>query len=628
MCGICGVIYFNGEQADKKVVEAMRDCLIHRGPDDSGTYVDGCVGFGHRRLSIIDLSDKARQPMSNEDGSVWISYNGELYNHLELRSELESVGHTYSTDSDTETIVHLYEEFGGGCVEKMNGMFSFAVWDANEKTLFIARDRLGIKPLYYLADDEKFLFASELKALLAHPGIERRVDLSAVNNYLTYGYVGSPQTIFEGIRKLPPGHTLTVREKEVSTRRYWSITYPEKPYGDESYHLGRIRELIKKSVERRLMSDVPLGAFLSGGIDSSIIVALMSEVSDNVKTFSVGFTDSSFNELEYAKLIAEKFGTDHHEFVVEMDAIELLPKLVNFYDEPFADSSAIPTYIVSQIARKNVTVCLSGDGGDELFAGYDRYAGCKVARVYEKVPKLLRDGVSFFVNKLPASTSNKSVFRASQRFTGAVDLQEEERYGDWITIFNEEGRRELLNPESGEKIDSTGYIKKFYRECSAKDFIAKTMYVDVKTYLPEDLLVKVDRASMAHSLEVRVPFLDHELVEYSQTIPVSMKFPGLKLKHLLKKSVKDIIPKNILHRKKHGFGVPVGAWFKKELKSIAYDTLLEKGSPTREYFKAKYVEKILNDHVHGRAEHSHRIWALLFFDLWCRKYVRDEEIRL
>ncbi|MFH1787847.1 MAG: asparagine synthase (glutamine-hydrolyzing) [Candidatus Altiarchaeota archaeon] len=631
MCGICGVMYFDGGVPERKTVEEMRDCLTHRGPDDCGTMIDGPVGLGHRRLSIIDLSERGRQPMVNEDGSVWITYNGELYNHLVLREKLESLGHRYATDSDTETILHLYEEYGGDCVKLMNGMFAFAVWDSKKKTLFLARDRLGIKPLYYLADEKKFLFASEAKGILAHPDVEKKIDFKSLNNYLTYGYVGSPDTIFTCMSKLPPAHTLTVRDGEASTRRYWTVSLPEKPYGDEAYHLERIRELIKKAVERRLMSDVPLGAFLSGGVDSSIIVAFMSELSDDVKTFSVGFTESSFNELEHAKVIADKFGTDHHEFVVDMDAVELLPKLLHFYDEPFADSSAIPTYIVSEMARTKVTVCLSGDGGDELFAGYDRYAACRAAGLYEKVPKPVRDGVAFFVNRLPTSTANKSLFRMSQRFANAVDLPEEERYGDWITLFKEDGRRQLYAPATSKMVgglDSTGYIKRFYGESSTGNFIENTMLVDVKTYLPEDLLVKVDRASMAHALEVRVPFLDHELVEYSQSIPLSLKFPGLRLKHLLKKSVRDVIPKGILERRKHGFGVPVGEWFKRELKNVAYDKLLGRQSPTREFFDAKYVEKMLDDHVRGRAENSYRIWTLLFFDLWCRKYLRGEDIRL
>ncbi|MFH1835638.1 MAG: asparagine synthase (glutamine-hydrolyzing) [Methanobacteriota archaeon] len=630
MCGICGVFYFNGESADKQVLERMRDSMVYRGPDDCGIFLDGKVGLGHRRLSIIDLIGGG-QPIHNEEETVWIVYNGELYNHEDLRVELEGLGHRYYTNTDTETIVHLYEDYGPACVERMNGMFAFAIWDAREKKVFLARDRLGIKPLYYLRDGEKLVFASELKAILEHPDIPRVVDYSALNNYFTYGYIGSPDTVFEGVEKLPPAHTLVEDGVESSIKRYWRITFPKKPYGDEAYHIEKIRSMLSESVSRRLMSDVPLGVFLSGGIDSSAIVAVMSDISDDVKTFSVGFEDQSFNELEYAKLVAEEFGTDHHEFVVPMNAVELLPKILECFDEPFADSSALPTYIVSQMARTSVTVCLSGDGGDELFAGYDRYVGCKVASAYGKLPGPLRMTAHWFTGLLPASTANKSIVNFSKRFAEVGNLSEVERYADWLSFFNREKRGELFSKETMKrvgKLENIKYLDRFFRECPSKDFLVKTMYVDVKTYLPEDLLTKVDRASMAHSLEVRVPFLDHEFVEYAQTIPMNLKFPGLKLKYLLKKAMKDRLPKKIIGRRKQGFGVPVSAWFKGDLKGMAYDLLLGNDSSTRDFFNKSYLRKILDEHSSGRVDHGQRIWSLVFFDLWMRKYVNGERISL
>ncbi len=630
MCGICGVAYFDGERADGSVVSRMRESLTHRGPDDCGIYLDGGVGLGHRRLSIIDVAG-GRQPMSNEDGTIWITYNGELYNHLSLREELTARGHRYATNSDTETIIHLYEEYGRDCVSRMNGMFSFAIWDANAKEVFLARDQLGIKPLYYLLDERRLVFASELKAILKHPGVERNIDYAALDTFLAYGYTGSPRTIFEGIRKLPPASSLLIRDGEPSVREYWRLKFPERPFGDEAYHAQRIRELLKASVARQLMSEVPLGAFLSGGIDSSAIVAMMSEVTDSVKTFSVGFEDSSFNELPYARLVAETFGTDHHEFVAKMNVIELLPRLLEYYDEPFADSSAVPTYIVSQMARTNVTVCLSGDGGDELFAGYDRYAACKVAEAYAFVPRPVRGGIASLVRLLPESTANKSVVAFGKRFVAASELPPEQRYASWVALFNEEERGRMYSQEAKEhtrELKIRDYLSGFYRQCTASDFVAKTLCVDLKTYLPEDLLAKVDIASMAHALEVRVPFLDHTLVEYAQTIPTSVKFPGLALKHILRKSFEKKLPKKIVGRRKHGFGVPVGAWFKGELAGLAHDSLLGKDAPARTFFNEEYLERLLTQHRTGRRDNGQRIWALVFFNLWYRKYVLDERIRL
>jgi len=522
MCGITGVYDFGGESVDRKLLERMTSLLQHRGPDDKGFYVDGNVGLGFRRLSIIDLVTGS-QPIHNEDESIWIIFNGEIYNHLDVRKMLEEKGHRYYTKTDTETIVHAYEEYGRECVQHLNGMFAFALWDSKNKTLMLARDRMGIKPLYYLQDKQRIIFASELKSILEDPQVERKINLRALHDYLTYSYVPVPQTIFHGIKKLPQSSTLVCKEGKTEITKYWSINCKQDYSNTESYHCKKIRTMLQESVKMRLMSDVPLGAFLSGGIDSSIIVALMSEVSDDVKTFSMGFGESSFNELEYARIVSNKFNTEHREFVVEPDAVELLPKLVWHFDEPFADSSAIPTFLVSQLARKFVTVCLSGDGGDELFVGYDRYKAAKVADYYDKLPLIrtpVQSAVSWTLNRLPVSTANKSFVKMARRFVNALPLPREERYADWVTINTDEQKNGLYSSKLRAELsgmDSAGLLKQYYRENKTPDFVANTTYVDLMTYLPDDLLVKVDRMSMANSLEVRVPFIDYNVVQYAMS---------------------------------------------------------------------------------------------------------------
>lgn len=623
MCGICGVCGPGG--VDKATLRDMTNTIEHRGPDGEGYFVDGDVGLGHRRLSIIDL-ETGDQPIHNEDESIWIVFNGEIYNHLALREDLEKKGHRYYTVSDTESIVHAYEEYGTDCVKKLNGMFAFAIWDSQKKSLFLARDRIGIKPLYYSEVDGRLIFGSEIKAILKYPGFDKTIDKKALSNYLTYNYVPSPATIFENTKKLKPGHILVRENGSVQVSSYWDVKSISDTNLSRPIMLDQIVDKLQQSVKDRLISDVPLGAFLSGGIDSSIIVALMSKVSkEPVKTFSIGFEESSFNELKYASIIAEKFNTDHHEFVVEADAVELLPKLIYHFDEPFADSSAMPTFLVSEMARKHVKVCLSGDGGDETFCGYDRYAACKVARYYRFVPGFVRGPLAWSINKFPISYANKSFAKMSKRFVNAADMEPERGYYDWVTIFHDEEKANLCKEHPP---DSFEQLKQYYDRFESNDFVGKTMYVDIKTYLVDDILVKTDRTSMANSLEVRVPFLDHDVVEFSSRIPSQMKMNGIGLKHLLKKSFRNLLPKEIINRKKQGFGVPLGFWFRGKLAYLIDDFLLSKDTITARYFNQDYIEKIVKQHNQNVMDHAHKLWALLFFELWHRHHIDGEKIRL
>ncbi|MBU0566545.1 asparagine synthase (glutamine-hydrolyzing) [bacterium] len=633
MCGICGKLNFDGRPVDEGLIRKMCSVLAHRGPDDEGVYTskhgarstEHGIGLGHRRLSIIDL-DTGHQPMSNEDGSIRIVYNGEVYNFLRLREDLEKKGHRFRTRSDTEVIIHLYEDYGPDCVKYLRGMFAIAIWDSPRQRLFLARDRLGQKPLVYTLTSSSFIFGSEIKAILADPQIKREVDLEALHHYLTYGYVPAPLTIFKGIKKLPPAHTLVWEKGQVKIERYWSLSYIPKLQLKEEEYVPRLLELLKESVKLRLISDVPLGAFLSGGVDSSAVVAMMAELSDRpVKTFSIGFEEASFNELKFARIVSRRFGTEHHEFVVKPDALEILPKLIWHYNEPYADSSAIPTYYVSQITRQHVTVALNGDGGDEAFAGYERYLANKIARSYEKIPAFIREGVILpLINRLPEDTTRKSLTRRIKRFTAAIRETPERRYVRWVSIFNNLQKEELYSSEMREgmvDLDSVNLLVDVYRQAKADNFLDSTMFVDCMTSLPDDLLVKVDIASMANSLEARSPFLDHKLVEFAASLPPDLKLKGKTTKYILKKALKEYLPKDILYRDKMGFGVPIGRWFRNELKDYAYEILLDTRAKERGYFNPDSVKKILDEHTSGRIDHWCRIWGLLNLELWHRMFM-------
>jgi asparagine synthase (glutamine-hydrolysing) len=599
----------------------MCDRIEHRGPDDEGFYVEGGVALGMRRLSIIDLFT-GHQPISNEDGSVWIVFNGEIYNYREIRDLLISRGHTFQTESDTEVIVHLYEDEGEACVERLRGMFAFAIYDKRERKLFMARDRVGVKPLHYAVVAGGIVFGSEIKSLLQHKAVNREVNFEAISDFFSYGYVPDPHSAFRGIEKLPPGHTLTFKDSRLTTRCYWDFDYPERnrePVREESYYIERLRELLAESVRLRLVSDVPLGAFLSGGIDSSTVVAMMArEMGRPVKTFSIGFTEASFDELDYARITARHFNTEHHEFVVTPDVCNIVEEIVWHHDEPFADVSSIPTYIVSKMAREHVTVALSGDGGDELFAGYERYLVDSERAKFERVPRFIRRGVMLPLSRaLPSGAYGKNFLRN-------IALDGDERYVDSLSHFHEEKKRGLLSTEFLNAIkdhDSSEEFRRIYNSPASRERIDHLLYLDSKTYLPGDIMTKVDRMSMAHSLEAREPLLDHKLIEFVAQIPSSLKLRGSETKSILKRAIRGLIPDEIIDRKKQGFDVPIQHWFKKDLRAMLLDTLTGSRARQRGYFKPGAVEAILDEHMRGRRDNSRHLWGLLTLELWHHQFI-------
>ncbi|MBI4642054.1 MAG: asparagine synthase (glutamine-hydrolyzing) [Candidatus Tectomicrobia bacterium] len=628
MCGICGILNFHGRPISSDLLGKMADALFHRGPEDQGIYLSETqqigLGLGHRRLKIIDLSPLGRQPMSNEDGTIWIIFNGEIYNFQELRVSLQKRGHRFKSHTDTETIIHLYEEEGERVVERLDGMFAFALWDSNRQTLLLARDRVGKKPLYYYADRFQFTFGSEIKALLGHPEVPKEIHPQAIPLYLVYGYVPTPETFYQGIMKLPPGHTLTVRaDGSLSLKQYWDVTYPLK--GDEvpdseDEVIKQLRSLLTKAVEKRLISDVPLGAFLSGGIDSSIVVGLMSQLMDQpVKTFSIGFTgDESYNEVKYARIIANRFQTDHHEFIVKPDAFTLVEKLIWHYDEPFGDSSAIPTYLLSQLTREEVTVALNGDGGDELFAGYERFYAAQIA---ERIPSPLRQLGLTVLQALPDSSEYDSLIRKARRFLVSAGKPLAARFLDWNSFF----RRDLLEEFIQAPWDQS-LIQASFDECLSQtnglSLLSKVLYVNMKTYLLDDLLVKMDRMAMAHALEARSPFLDRELIEYTARLPDKMKLKGITTKYILKKAFADLLPQEILTRKKHGFGVPLGAWFRAELKDYIREILLSSQAELGSYLRGEAIARMIDDHLARKRDFGQQLWTLLTLEVWLRQMKR------
>jgi asparagine synthase (glutamine-hydrolysing) len=606
----------------------MCQTLFHRGPDDEGIHVDGPVGLGMRRLSIIDLAG-GHQPLCNEDGTVWVVFNGEIYNYRELRPDLEARGHVFATNSDTETIVHLYEEYGADFVQHLRGMFGIALWDKSRETLILVRDRLGIKPLYYAALGDRLVFGSELKALLAD-GVSREIDRQALHEYLSYNYVPGPRSIFKAIKKLQPGHRLIARRGRVTVERYWSpepAAAPEAAPEPVAHYVERLTELLKESVRYRLIADVPLGVFLSGGLDSSTVVAVMREVSgDPIKTFSIGFEDASFNELPYARLVARHFETEHHEFVVRPDAVDLVPKLVHFFDEPFADSSAIPCYYLSELARQHVTVALGGDGGDEVFAGYETYTAYKIASLYRGLSPRLTGMIPSLVARLPVSHKKVSFDYKAKRFVQGAQLAPERAHYAWKEVFSPEMKRELYaSPDQGLE-DPFGVFERQFAECNGAAMLTRLQYVDLRVYLPDDILVKVDRTSMAHSLEARVPLLDHKLVEFAATIPPELMLRGLRKKYLLKRAMAHRLPRQILNRKKGGFNVPVPAWLRHDLREYVQDVLSEKRLREQGFFNPAYVHGMIREHADLRADYSRNLWGLLIFALWHEEYGTDRPV--
>jgi len=630
MCGICGVVTTTPEhKLSEPLLSAMCRVMAHRGPDDEGTYLadwsGGQVGLGNRRLSIIDI-EGGHQPMANEDGSVWVVCNGEIYNFLELRERLLRAGHEFKTRCDTEVIVHLYEDKGIDCLQDLRGMFAFAIWDARKERLFLARDRLGQKPLAYYWDNERLVFGSSIQSILQAPGIPRKVDAEALHDYLTYQYVPHPRTMFRGIKKLPPAHRLVFEKGRMKVDRYWLPEFDEDPAMTEKQCADRVRGLLEEATKLRLISDVPLGAFLSGGIDSSIVVGLMSrQMKEPVRTFSIGFEERKYNELDYARIASRQFHTEHKEFVVRPKAVEIIPELVRHFDEPFADSSAIPTYYVSRMTREFVTVALTGDAGDECFAGYPRYRAAKIGELADRMPRFVRH---FFAwrgwQKVPASVEQKTVRRRAKKLVRAIAQEPAQRYMMWISIFDEASKRFLYTDDFAARVqdrDSFEFLRQYYAIAGNTDFLGRTTFVDMMTYLPCDLLAKVDVTSMAHSLEARSPFLDHKLIEFVATIPTRFKLRRLTAKHILKRAFADLLPPPILKRKKMGFGVPIAEWFRGELAPYLREVLLDPTAVDRGYFRRESVQELIDQHTGRRADHGYRLWALLMLELWHREFI-------
>lgn len=627
MCGICGIVDYGREKDNKRrILVDMCSAMKHRGPDDEGIYINGEVGLGHRRLKIIDLSDAGHQPLSNEDGTLWLVFNGEVYNYKGLKEELENKGHIFKSKSDSEIVIHLYEEYQEGCVRYLRGMFAFAIWDVNNQALFLARDRVGKKPLLYSYIGGVFCFASEFLSLLASGVIKKEIDYSAIDYYLTFGYIPAPLTIYKGIFKLLPANALILKNGKITTNQYWHLDYKEKINISENDAQEEILNRLKEAVKIRLHSDVPLGAFLSGGIDSSTVVALMSQLSTGkIKTFSIGFEEEEYSELKYARNIAKKFATEHYEFIVKPNALEALPLLIERYGEPYADSSCIPTYYVSKTTRDYVTVALNGDGGDELFAGYERYQGMKAAEIYQRLPVLLKILASRLAGCLPDSINPKNRLRNFKRFTQAVSLNPAERYLRWLGIFENKFKRDLLYSDNFKQCvnsaNSLGYLTRYFNEFTGLNIIDLVSLVDVNTTLPNDYLVKVDIAAMANSLEGRSPFLDHKFMEFVVSLPVEFRMKGLSKKYILKKAISSLVPKANIYRRKMGFGVPVGEWLRSNLKNLMFDILLSEKAFKRGYFKPQTIKDMVRLHVSRRKNYSLQLWSLLMLELWHRRFM-------
>lgn len=671
MCGLCGVVWSTSKAAPTWAeMQRMTSAIAHRGPDDSwlwdsrfglqhlmsnasanvtstdSTFEAPCGAFlGHRRLSIIDLAG-GRQPLSNEDGSIWVVLNGEIYNFKEQRAGLIARGHRFQTESDTEVIVHLYEERGPACVHDLRGMFAIAIWDAPKSRLFLARDRIGKKPLVYRHAQGRLAFASELKSLLELGDAERRIDPAAVNLYLAYQYVPHPHSILQGYQKLPPGHWAIYERDQLRVERYWQPPYepgstaelsadgeslePDDCFKNaDRWDAGRwqkeLRAALTEAVQLRLRSDVPLGAFLSGGIDSTIIAGLMQEQSTTpVHTFSIGFPVPKFDERAFAQEASQHLGTQHHELVVEASGLDILPKLIWHYDEPFSDSSAIPTMFLSEMTRREVTVSLSGDGGDELFAGYDRYKAVRLAGRFDWMPSFVRRTIAAISRRIPASIEQRSFRRRLKRFAEVLTEDPRRRYLRWIGIFDDQRRQAMLHPDFIQQLgsaDAAYFLESVYSACPSRDFLTQTTCADVLSYLPCDILTKVDIASMAYGLEARCPFLDQRVVELAARMPMSLKLVGQQGKQVLIDTFKDLLPNSIQTRAKMGFGVPLDHWFRNELRTLLRDVLLNQRSLSRGWFRPEAIRQLVDEHLKATMDHSYRLWNLLVFELWQQRFV-------
>lgn len=614
MCGICGEIRFDGAPVDPRAIDDMRDRLVHRGPDEAGRFVSpgARAGLGFRRLSIIDLTHDGSQPMANEDGTVHVVFNGEIYNFRELREQLKARGHQFRSRTDTETIVHLYEEKGPACIEQLDGMFALAVWDDRAGTLTLARDRAGKKPLFYTRDERRLLFGSEMKAMLGRRDVAVEINRQSLPAFFIYGYVPGPETPYHGISQLDPGSVLTIDASgKQSVRRYWSLRFPTeqeltaRPAVDRAAATAHVRDLVTAAVERRLVSDVPLGAFLSGGVDSTVVVGVMSRLSDRpVKTFSIGFEgDAAYDETAFARQVADRFHTDHTEFKVTPSALELIDTLIWHHDGPFGDSSAIPTYLLSRLTRQHVTVALTGDGGDEVFAGYVRFQAALFA---ERLPRALRGALSAVAGALPTGPNERHWRSRAKRFVRALGLPLHERVTRWNSYFYDDFG----------SADPLRHIRRFMPGMEGRSPLSQLLLANFVSYLPDDLLVKTDRCTMANSLEARAPFLDRALMEYVAQLPDHFKLDGRRTKAILRDAFADIIPAGIDTRAKAGFGVPLDAWFRGELRGYVRDLLLAPNAKYRDYISTGIVHRTVERHEKGTANEGQRLWTLVCFERW------------
>ena len=630
MCGIAGILYQHEAPPDARMtIERMTSALIHRGPDECGYHVDQRAALGHRRLSIIDLAT-GQQPMYNEDHTICVVFNGEIYNFADIREQLVKAGHVFRTNSDTETIIHAYEEWGEACVEQFRGMFAFAIRDIRRDLLFLARDRFGKKPLFYASYGGRFVFASEMKAILTDRAFVRRIDEEALASFFTLSYIPAPLTIFEGISKLLPGHVLTVKGGRVTERQYWDLSFKPDRSRSEADFIEEFMHRMAEAVKLRLISEVPLGAFLSGGIDSSAVVAFMAQASqDPVNTFTIGFSGNTGffeDERKYARMVASRYHTTHREYEVRPELTGIIQSIVQSFDEPFADDGTIPAYFVCKIARENVTVALSGLGGDEAFGGYERYLGFQLSRWFNRIPRPLRSGViGPLVDQLPESRSGGYRINHLKRFVRSAVEDEARRYLGFVSKTGGAYRGRLF-ASAGQRAEAaaTAVEDRFlahYRNANAEDALDRVFYCDVKTYLPDDILALTDRLSMRHSLEVRVPFLDHPLFEFSATIPSEMKLRWLRKKHLLRKALPSLLPKPILTHKKQGFVGPMARWLREDLREYALDVLSPRHLDRHGLFQSETVGRVLADHFEQRESNDTLIWGLIVFQTWFDMYM-------
>jgi asparagine synthase (glutamine-hydrolysing) len=626
VCGIVGNVLARADRAvDSKVLKRMADRIRHRGPDDEGFFVRGPVGLGTRRLKIIDL-ETGHQPLSGEDGSTWVAFNGEIYNYRELGDDLRARGHVFATRSDTEVIVHGYEEHGVGVLRELEGMFGFAVWDDSTRTLVLARDRLGIKPLYYAVLPDQIVFASEIKAVLEHPAVDRALDVTSLSQYLAHEYVPAPRSIFKCVRKLPAGHWLTYRDGHVKVEPYWDVEYGKAGQVAEEEAVERLRAELERSVRQHLISDVPLGVFLSGGIDSSAVAALAARhVSGRLQTFSIGFEDAAFDESAHARRVANALGTEHHEEILSpRAAMDLVAGLPDLLDEPLGDASLLPTFLLSRFARRAVTVALTGDGGDEVFAGYPTYQAHRLARAYSAVPRWIRERVIRpAVASLPVSMGDLSIDFRLKRFVEGMPYDPVERHAVWLGSFTPDEQRELFTPEAVGRMESAPSYAAFHdiaAQVPGATDLDRELYLDLKGYLGEGVLSKVDRASMACSLEVRVPLLDRRVVELAAGLPPGLKLHGLTTKYVFKRALAGLVPKEILHRKKKGFSIPVARWFRGQLRGLLREACSPDAIRVGGLFRPEAVERLMAEHEAGHRDHRKKLYTLLAYQLWARRY--------